>query len=201
MKGRRRARQFALQALYELDQSDHELERVLYYRLQAYYRAVSRAALEEGQKDLGVALTERLRLLPITEPWSDAEVDEAAAGLGRSREELVPILEAFAGHRKQVVYGVSIVRGVVHNREAIDGVIARIAPEWPVHQMAPIDRNTLRVALWEIGGESVPLRVVINEAVELARRFSGEGSRRMVNGALGAYTSNKMKIEIEDIGA
>ena len=76
-------------------------------------------------------------------------------------------------------------------------MIARIAPEWPVEQMAPIDRNVLRIALWEIASGSSPVRVAINEAVELARAFSGEGSRRMVNGALGAYTSGDRKLVLE----
>jgi N utilization substance protein B len=69
-------------------------------------------------------------------------------------------------------------------------VVARIAPEWPVEQMAPVDRNVLRIALWEIGSGRAPVRVAINEAVELARLFSGEASRRMVNGALGTFVSS-----------
>ena len=75
-------------------------------------------------------------------------------------------------------------------------MIERIAPEWPVDQMAPLDRNVLRIALWEIGQGRVPVRVAINEAVELARRFSGEGARRMVNGALGAFVSSGVTLDL-----
>jgi N utilization substance protein B len=72
----------------------------------------------------------------------------------------------------------------------LDDVIHTIAPEWPVVQMAPVDRNVLRIALWELATGANPTRVAINEAVELARTFSGEGARRMVNGALGSFVAS-----------
>ena len=81
-----------------------------------------------------------------------------------------------------------LVAGVVKNREALDTIIARYAPEWPVDQLAIIDRNVLRLALFEIGCSELhtPSKVVINEAVELAKRFGSDNSPRFVNGVLGA---------------
>lgn len=81
-----------------------------------------------------------------------------------------------------------LVAGVIKNREALDKIIARYAPEWPVDQLAIIDRNVLRLALFEIGCRELhtPSKVVINEAVELAKRFGSDNSPRFVNGVLGA---------------
>ncbi len=79
-----------------------------------------------------------------------------------------------------------IVYGVLEHLKALDTIIARYAPEWPVAQIAVIDRNILRMALWEMSFEQTPLKVVINEAVELAKLFGSDASPRFVNGVLGA---------------
>jgi N utilization substance protein B len=81
-----------------------------------------------------------------------------------------------------------LVSGVITHRDELDAMIARYAPEWPVDQLAIIDRNVLRMALYEIGAHGVdaPAKVVINEAVELAKRFGGDNSPRFVNGVLGS---------------
>ncbi|GAB4568029.1 MAG: transcription antitermination factor NusB [Anaerolineae bacterium] len=80
--------------------------------------------------------------------------------------------------------------GVLLNRANLDQVIARFAPEWPVEQIAVIDRNILRIALYElVAGEDIPVKVAINEAVELAKRFGSESSPRFVNGVLGSVVS------------
>lgn len=81
-----------------------------------------------------------------------------------------------------------LVAGVIKHREALDEMIARYAPEWPVDQLAVIDRNVLRLAIFEIGCSKshTPAKVVINEAVELAKRFGSDNSPRFVNGVLGA---------------
>lgn len=89
-------------------------------------------------------------------------------------------------------YGVEfltwLVAGVLTNRSSIDAMIAKYAPEWPVEQLAVIDRNALRLALYELGARNsdTPEKVVINEAVELAKSFGGDSSPRFVNGVLGA---------------
>lgn len=81
-----------------------------------------------------------------------------------------------------------LVAGVVTYREALDNMIGRYAPEWPVNQLAIIDRNVLRLALYELGSSKLqtPPKVVINEAVELAKRFGSDNSPRFVNGVLGS---------------
>jgi N utilization substance protein B len=81
-----------------------------------------------------------------------------------------------------------LVSGVVRHLDELNRIIARFAPEWPVEQLAIIDRNILRLALFEIGSRDsdTPAKVVINEAVELAKIFGSESSPRFVNGVLGS---------------
>jgi len=83
-----------------------------------------------------------------------------------------------------------IVSGVTATRPRLDEVIARFAPEWPVSQIATIDRNILRMALWEMNFHNTPTKVVINEAVELAKEFGADTSPKFVNGVLGAASRN-----------
>jgi len=84
----------------------------------------------------------------------------------------------------------AIVEGVVAIQPQLDAVIGHFAPEWPVNQIAALDRNILRMALWEMNRYDTPTKVVINEAVELAKEFSADTSPRFVNGVLGAATRN-----------
>ena len=81
-----------------------------------------------------------------------------------------------------------LISGVVRHQAGIDQLIEELAPEWPVDQLAIIDRNILRLALFEIGSQVVdaPPKVVINEAVELAKEFGSDSSPRFINGVLGA---------------
>lgn len=82
----------------------------------------------------------------------------------------------------------ALVQGVQEHREQLDAVIRKHAPEWPVDQLAIVDRNILRIALFELQYASdVPLKVAINEAVELAKTFGGDAAPRFVNGVLGAF--------------
>jgi N utilization substance protein B len=85
-----------------------------------------------------------------------------------------------------------LVSGVVTNREQLDIMIAKYAPEWPVDQLAVVDRNILRLALFELGSASsdAPEKVIINEAVELAKTFGSDSSPRFVNGVLGTALRN-----------
>lgn len=82
-----------------------------------------------------------------------------------------------------------LVTDTISQREYIDGVIAEVAVAWPVDQMAPVDRNILRLAILEILlKNSTPLRAAINEAVELAKTFGSDNSARFVNGVLGSVS-------------
>ena len=83
-----------------------------------------------------------------------------------------------------------LVNGVIQNREKIDEHIKRFAPAWPLEQMAAVDKNILRLAIFEILLDNkVPLKVAINEAVELAKTFGSDNSPRFVNGVLGAVSA------------
>jgi len=80
-----------------------------------------------------------------------------------------------------------LVAGVIEHLPEIDRLIARFAPEWPLDQMAVIDRNILRIAIFEflIYGET-PVKVAINEAVELAKTYASDSAPRFINGVLGS---------------
>lgn len=81
-----------------------------------------------------------------------------------------------------------IVKGIVEHLQELDQLIARVAPEWPVEQIAIIDRNILRIGLYELlyqNKDEVPPKVAINEAIELAKNYGGQNTSRFANGVLG----------------
>jgi N utilization substance protein B len=133
-RDRRRIRQLALQALYEIDCVGHRPEEVLARQI-------------EDQANLSQEGVEFLR---------------------------------------------NMVLGTLEYAEALDRFIADSAPEWPVDQLAIVDRTILRLALWEFAVSSeTPLKVAINEAVEIAKRFGSESSPRFVNGVLGSLADRE----------
>ena len=80
--------------------------------------------------------------------------------------------------------------------QILDEVIAEHAPEWPLDQVAFIDRNILRLALWEIAiFKNTPIKVAINEAVELAKEYGSDSTPRFVNGVLGSLTDHQNEIQ------
>jgi 8-oxo-dGTP pyrophosphatase MutT (NUDIX family) len=82
-----------------------------------------------------------------------------------------------------------LLKGVISRKEDLDLVITKAAPEWPLSRIALVDRNVLRLGLFELlfsDREKVPAKVAINEAIELAKSYGGENSGRFVNGVLGA---------------
>ncbi len=84
-----------------------------------------------------------------------------------------------------------LVTGVLEHLSRLNSTIESIATEWPLEQMAIIDRNILRIAIYEITEQKqAPVKVVINEAVELAKLFGSDSSRRFVNGVLGTLVGN-----------
>ena len=83
-----------------------------------------------------------------------------------------------------------LVKGVIQNKQQIDQYIQKFAPAWPIAQIPLIDRNVLRLAIFEILFDNkVPVKVSINEAVELAKSFGGDNSSRFVNGVLGSISA------------
>ncbi len=136
MKDRTRARGIALQALYELDITNHPVGKVLIERV------------------------------------ADSELDE-----------------------NLVLFFRSIVLGVWPIRHELDSFIAEHAPDWPLDQVAIIDRNILRIALWEFAvADDTPLKVAINEAVELAKTYGSDSAPRFVNGVLGSLADRQHEI-------
>lgn len=97
-----------------------------------------------------------------------------------------------------VEFASQLVMGVIAYLSEIDKLIARYAPEWPLDQMAVIDRNILRIAIYEflIMGET-PVKVAINEAVELAKLYASDSAPRFINGVLGSLADQIPAIKQE----
>lgn len=111
---------------------------------------------------------------------------------GRKEGELPVILERniqeFASGIEDTTFIHQVVDGVIKYNEQLDKIIEKAAPQWPLEQIAVVDRNVLRVGLFELlfgKREEVPPKVAINEAIELAKSFGGESSGKFVNGVLG----------------
>lgn len=138
MKSRTRARSLALQALYEIDTTNHPPGDVLRIRLEETH-----------------------------------------------------LSDELAEFARQIIFG------ILPLLEGLDKVIARYAPEWPLDQIAPIDRNILRIACWEFAvfGET-PVKVAINEAVELAKIYGSDSAPRFVNGVLGSLADHRNEISL-----
>ena len=87
----------------------------------------------------------------------------------------------------------SLIEGVINHLEEIDKYIIKYATEWPLNQITVVDRNILRIGVYElIFDDTIPARVAINEAIEIAKTFGGASSGKFVNGVLGAiYAGNK----------
>jgi N utilization substance protein B len=91
---------------------------------------------------------------------------------------------------ENITFARELVSGVMQNREKIDHNIKSFAPAWPVEQIPVVDRNILRLAIFEILLDNkVPVKVAINEAVELAKTFGSDNSSKFVNGVLGSVSA------------
>jgi N utilization substance protein B len=109
-------------------------------------------------------------------------VEECVESLKRNAVEFAPAAGDFP-------FMEELLKGTLARRADLDLVIEKAAPEWPLSRIAPVDRNVLRLGLYELlfsDREKVPAKVAINEAIELAKNFGGENSGRFVNGVLGA---------------
>jgi len=105
--------------------------------------------------------------------------DQVPALIERMVKEFGPGLED-----KSFVY--VIIQGVIQNMEEINKMIVESAPEWPLEQITVIDRNILRIGIYELKySKDIPPKVAINEAIELAKKFGGDSSGKFVNGVLG----------------
>jgi N utilization substance protein B len=117
---------------------------------------------------------------------SDCTRHNAETSLNRLAEEQA-LPEAALSFARELV------SGVLANKKRIDSLIQAHAPNWPVRQLSVIDRNILRLAIFEISIDNrVPLKAAINEAVELAKTFGSESSPKFINGVLGAISQAKV---------
>ncbi|MBE2197685.1 MAG: transcription antitermination factor NusB [Anaerolinea sp.] len=97
-----------------------------------------------------------------------------------------------------VEFAARLIQGVVEHQLAMDKLIARYAPEWPLEQMAVIDRNILRIAIYEfLISDETPVKVAINEAVELAKIYGADSSPRFINGVLGTLAEHIADLRAE----
>lgn len=106
------------------------------------------------------------------------------------RLEEAPLSDDLAEFARQIIFG------ILPLTTTLDLLIAKYAPEWPLEQIAAIDRNILRMALWEFAVfRETPLKVAINEAVELAKLYGSESAPRFINGVLGALADHQSEIQ------
>ena len=116
-------------------------------------------------------------------------VNHAPAEVLRERLEDADITDDLADFARQIVFGVL---PLTHD---LDLIIARYAPEWPLDQIAAIDRNILRVSCWEFAvRRETPVKVAINEAVELAKMYGSDSAPRFINGVLGSLAEHQYDI-------
>lgn len=128
----------------------------------------------------------------------DAVGHKAGAVLARHIEENPSLSEPSAQFLRRIVIG------TLELAEKLDDLIALTAPEWPVDQLAIIDRNILRVALWEFAvSNETPIKVAINEAVEIAKDYGSDSSSRFINGVLGtlADRENEIRQQLQPTGS
>jgi len=106
------------------------------------------------------------------------------------RLEETPLSPELGEFARQIIFG------VLSLTTDLDQSIAKYAPEWPFDQIAAIDRNILRMACWEFAVyEDTPLKVVINEAVELAKHYGSDSAPRFINGVLGSLVEHQNEIK------
>jgi transcription antitermination protein NusB len=120
------------------------------------------------------------------------EVDIAnhpPAEVFRERLEDTPLSDELAEFVRQIVFGVF---PLIHE---LDHVIEKYAPEWPLDQIATIDRNILRISCWEFAIQNeTPVKVAINEAVEIAKLYGSDSAPRFINGVLGSLAEHQYEI-------
>ena len=119
------------------------------------------------------------------------------------KRDLVKIVERnikeFAPGLEDTSFIWQLVTGVVKKIKQLDQIIEKVAPEWPINQISIIDRNVLRIGIYELlfaKKDEVPSKVAINEAIELAKSFGGESSGKFINGVLGTiYKETAEKLD------
>jgi N utilization substance protein B len=132
----------------------------------------------------------RARSLALQALYEIDIANHPPAEVFQNRLKESPLAEDLAEFARQITFG------VLNLTNDLDQIIAKYAPEWPLDQIAAIDRNILRLACWELAvqGET-PIKVAINEAVELAKMYGSDSAPRFVNGVLGSLAEHQHEIE------
>jgi transcription antitermination protein NusB len=105
-------------------------------------------------------------------------------------------LKEFGPGLDETQFAKKIIEDVYKNIKEIDDLIVKYAPQWPIEQITIVDRNVLRIGIYELKfGNEVPPKVAINEAIELAKNFGGPSSGKFVNGVLGAIYKDMLEQE------
>ncbi|HSR89337.1 MAG TPA: transcription antitermination factor NusB [Candidatus Udaeobacter sp.] len=105
-------------------------------------------------------------------------------------------LKEFGPGLDETKFAKKIIEDVHQNIKEIDALISKYAPQWPIEQITIIDRNVLRIGIYELKfNQEVPPKVAINEAIELAKNFGGPASGKFINGVLGAIYKDMLKPE------
>ena len=120
------------------------------------------------------------------------EIDLAGHSIDSVLEHLFSKAEM---EKRHLDFASKMVREITPIREELDSFIGEHAPEWPIDQISIIDRNLVRIALWEFAvSELSPIKVAINEAVELAKTYGSDSAPRFVNGVLGSLAERQAEI-------
>ncbi len=132
----------------------------------------------------------RARSLALQVLYEVDMTNHPPAEVYKARLKETPLADELAEFARQIIFG------VLPLLTTLDRIIAEYAPEWPLDQIAAIDRNILRQACWEFASPEgdTPIKVAINEAVELAKLFGSDSAPRFVNGVLGSLADHQHEI-------
>src|SRR5512137_2589547 len=127
----------------------------------------------------------RARSIALQVLYEIDTVNHPPAEVLQQRLEESPLTDDLAEFAREIVFG------ILPLTHELDQIIAKYAPEWPLDQIAAIDRNILRVSCWEFAvRRETPVKVAINEAVELAKMYGSDSAPRFVNGVLGSLVEH-----------
>jgi N utilization substance protein B len=115
------------------------------------------------------------------------QIDVAAEGIDEALSRFWRSFEPV--EREVMALAEALVRGVAAHRRAVDEAIERVSTNWRLDRMAKVDRNVLRLAVYELLETDVPVKVVINEAIELGKKYGSESTGAFVNGVLDKVAS------------
>ena len=132
----------------------------------------------------------RARSLALQVLYEVDVTNHPPAEVFKARLEETPLTDELSEFSRQIIFGVLPLITI------LDKILAEYAPEWPLDQIAAIDRNILRQACWEFASPAgeTPLKVAINEAVELAKLYGSDSAPRFVNGVLGSLADHQHEI-------